>query len=155
MILSNFISQENVIARAKLYSKKRIFETLASLLGGNSEVLQSIPSTDLYQKLNEREKIGSTAIGGGVVIPHCRSSLVKATRMALIILDSPVDYDAPDNISVDIFVALIFPDETKDIHLSFLSSLAKLFRNDSFKTDLRIANSKADLYNIILNSEEI
>lgn len=153
MFLSNFLSEENTLPCAALHSKKRIFESLSYLLAGNDNEAESdITSDHIYQSLYDRERIGSTAIGRGVVIPHCRTDKIKITRMAILVLRDSLEYDTPDDVPVDIFIALLFPKKARDIHLTFLSKLASLFKKDSFKEALRFATTKKELYSIIVNS---
>jgi nitrogen PTS system EIIA component len=154
MLLSNFLSEGNTLPCATLHSKKRIFETLSYLLAGNSDD-GPISSGHIYQSLYDRERIGSTAIGHGVAIPHCRTDKIKITRMAVLILRDPLEYDSPDEVPVDIFIALLFPKKARDIHLAFLAKLASLFKTSSFKKDIRLAKTKKELYSIIVNSAEI
>ena len=127
-----------------------MFETLSFLLASDKET--PISENIIYQKLYERERIGSTAIGRGVVIPHCRIPELSLTRMAIIVLNDPMEYDTPDNQLADIFLAVIFPENVKDIHLKFLSKVAKFLRDDRFREKLRETESNNDLYELLLDS---
>lgn len=129
-----------------------MFETLSFLLAQDEQT--SVSENKIYQKLYERERIGSTAIGKGVVIPHCRISEIHLTRMAIIVLNTPIDYDTPDNQPADIFLAVIFPENVRDIHLKFLSRIAQALRDDQFRDQLRQAENNKGLYHILLNNNQ-
>ncbi len=148
--LSNFISPNRALKGTSIKSKKKMFETLSALLASDKET--PISENIIYQKLYERERIGSTAVGKGVVIPHCRIPELNLTRMAIIVLDEPIEYDSPDDLPVDIFLAVIFPENVRDIHLKFLSKVAKFLREESFRDILRSAENNKALFDIISDS---
>lgn len=147
--LSNFIIPERALKGALINSRKRIFEVLGHLL----DTPQEIGSDVIYQALLERERLGSTAIGHGTALPHARIDGVKLTRMAVIVLDLPIEYDTPDNQAVDIFVGVIFPKDVKDIHLDFMSHIAGLLRSETYRDKLREADSNEALYQLLTEVE--
>jgi PTS system nitrogen regulatory IIA component len=148
--LSNFISPNRALKGPSIKSKKKMFEILSALLASDKET--PISENIIYQKLYERERIGSTGIGKGVAIPHCRVQEVSLTRMAIIVLDEPIVYDAPDDQLVDIFLAVIFPEKVRDIHLKFLSKVAKFLRDENFRETLRAAENNKALFEILSDS---
>tara|TARA_R110002167_G_scaffold104461_1_gene269122 strand:- start:4 stop:468 length:465 start_codon:yes stop_codon:yes gene_type:complete len=147
--LSSFITLERVLQGAHIKSKKRAIETLSQLLG-NTDTEQATAS-HIYQSFYARERIGSTAMGHGVVMPHCRSDRVSITQVAVLTLNEPLAYDSPDSEPVDIFIGLVFPEHVKDVHLSFLSELAKMMRNQSFRAKVREAKDNESLYALFLD----
>jgi PTS system nitrogen regulatory IIA component len=149
--LSNFIIPERVLKGALVKSRKRIFEVLAHLL----DTPEAVTTNVIYQALFERERLGSTAIGKGVVIPHARVEGLSLTRMAVVILDEPLKYDTPDNQLVDIFIGVIFPKEVKDVHLSFMAHLTGLLRSENFRNQLREAESNERLYQLFSAQETV
>ena len=144
--LSPFISTDRILNNALLQSKKRIFEMLSDLLQVPD---QGISAHCIYQKLFERERIGSTAIGQGVVIPHCRVEGINITQMAVITLLQAIDYGAADNQPVDIFIAAIFPEAVKDVHITFMAELIKLLKQPGVTEKIRQASSSHDLYHLL------
>ena len=95
------------------------------------------------------ERLGSTALGEGVALPHCRLDACQEPIAALLTLASPIDYDAPDDDPVDLVFALIVPKAAADEHLSILSNLAELLIDDSNREALRGAASHEDLFRAI------
>lgn len=121
-------------------SKKRLFECAA----GAVSVAFELDSEAVYKALLGREKLGSTAIGEGVAIPHCRISGCADPAGCLIILDDGIDFDAPDRLLVDLAFVLLVPIEATQEHLNILAQLAKAFAEADIRKKLREAASAED-----------
>jgi PTS system nitrogen regulatory IIA component len=141
--LEALLSPELTLCRAPGVSKKRLFETAATLIAAHKEVLVE---RDIYGSLLAREKLGSTALGDGIAIPHCRVSTCKQPVVALMTLDEGIDFDAPDDKPVDIVILLLVPEEATQEHLNVLAGLARLLDQAEFCAALRAARSNEDLY---------
>lgn len=137
-----FISQERTLNSASLSSQKRVFEVLSNLLQNNQE---KVSSDLIYQKLFERERIGSTMIGQGIVIPHCRIDKLSITRLAIVTLTAPITYDGNLQ-TADIFIAAIFPQDVQNIHILFMSRLVKFLKSQGKVDQIRQAASNEALY---------
>ena len=146
MQLSEIITSERVISNLDGTSKKRVLELVAEFLAKES----ALESEDIYQGLIDRERLGSTGIGLGVAIPHCRmANLFKnETRGYLIQLSQSVDFDAMDGQRVDLLFALLVPESTNQEHLNLLATLADYFSQDQFRRDLQLAKNATELYEI-------
>jgi PTS system nitrogen regulatory IIA component len=94
---------------------------------------------DLRISLQARERLGSTAIGHGIAIPHGRSPTLEAPRGALLRLQPAVDFNASDGQEVDLVFAMAVPDHYTHQHLMLLSELAERFSDERFRTALRNA----------------
>ncbi len=132
--------------------KKRVLENLSAFvtdqLGGNTE-----QSDTLFHNLVARERLGSTGIGEGVAIPHCRVSGFNRIHGCLIKLQDPVDFGAMDDQPVDLIFALIVPEEQNDEHLATLARIASIMQNDQSRQTLRQCNNNAELYETALQLE--
>ena len=126
-------------------SKKRVLENLSAFiteqLGGDVE-----QSDALFHNLVARERLGSTGIGEGVAIPHCRASGFKRIHGCLIRLEQPVDFDALDDKPVDLIFALIVPEEKNDEHLATLARIAALMQDEQSRQTLRQCNDDEQLF---------
>ncbi len=108
-------------------SKKSVLEKLASILSGTT----GIDSDIIFNKLYEREKLGSTSVGNGVALPHARLEGINMPFISVVVLEEAIDFDNIDDFDVDIIVCLIVPyDQTED-HLALLSSLSQILDNIS------------------------
>ena len=143
MKMNELLSPENTQCCAPGGSKKRVLEYLSHFIADNIDCMDA---DVLYQQFLAREKLGSTGIGNGVAIPHCRVSGCDRIRGALLKLESPVDFDAIDDSPVDLVFALVVPDEQNDEHLQTLSSIAQLLQEENNLHQLRNAATNQDLY---------
>lgn len=141
--LKNLLSEKRTLCREPGVSKKRLFETAASFI---CEDQAAFAGEELYSSLLARERLGSTAMGNGIAIPHCRLSSCESAVGTLITLDAGIDFDAPDAIPVDLLFLLVVPEEAQQEHLNILAGLAKLLSQEAFCTALRAAQSNHELY---------
>ncbi len=109
----------------------------------------TVPDADeqaICAALEARERLGSTGVGEGVAIPHCRLNQCNQPVGLLLKLDQAVEFDSIDGHPVDLIFALLTPSEDADGHLAILSQLAALFNNADFRQALRQAEDAQALY---------
>ncbi len=126
-------------------SPKRILQNVAGLI---SKTLPGLDEEDLFCRLAEREKIGSTAIGNGVAIPHCRTPNCPSVLGTLLKLREKVDFSARDGHPVDILFVMLVPIGAEEQHLRVLALLARHFARPEFCRQLRDADSDEALYRV-------
>ena len=126
-----------------LSGKKALFELIAKLASDHS---QNIKYQQVIQLLQAREKLGSTAIGFGVAIPHARIPGLTCSLAVLIKLDQPVVYNDDGNESADIIFSLLVPEDATEEHLQLLSSIAKKLSETSYRDALKAATNNQQLY---------
>ncbi len=125
-------------------SRKALLQYASDLL---AETYQ-LPARKLFDELMNRERLGSTGLGEGVAIPHCRMPC-EQIHAACLTLAEPVDYDAIDGEPVDLIFILLVPPEETSAHLELLSDLARLYGSGDNRARLRHASSDAELYETI------
>ncbi|MDA1371631.1 MAG: PTS IIA-like nitrogen regulatory protein PtsN [Proteobacteria bacterium] len=145
MQLDNILTPERCHCGLTGVSKKRILTNISELIAQQNEQLEA---DEIFNALMAREQLGSTGLGNGIAIPHCRVSSCQEIIGSLITLDSPVDFDAIDGKPVDILFALIVPELKTDEHLKTLAGLAELFHDENFCVKLRDTHDNNDLYNL-------
>ncbi len=143
MEVLSILSPRRVLCGVQGGSKKRTLETLARHI---AEDIPTLSADDLFSSLVARERLGSTGIGHGIAIPHCRLANCTGTLGALITLQDPVDFDAIDGNPVDIIFALLVPDEANDEHLQILAGLAERLSQPEYLEALRGADSNQALF---------
>ena len=99
----------------------------------------------LVDEVMRREEEGSTAIGGGLVIPHARSAEVQNVYIAVATLAEPMSLLAEDARPVDVVILLVGPDGDPRLMLRVLARLARLVKQSSFLDSLRESASAAEL----------
>ncbi len=148
--LTQILTPQRTLCRATGVSKKRFFETAAKLFG---DADTGVSADEVYTALLAREKLGSTALGGGIAIPHCRAPNCTKAIGGLITLDKAVDFEAPDQQNVDILFALLVPEQGHQEHLDILAGLARLLGQISFCKALRSAKNPEELYQAAVTFE--
>lgn len=83
----------------------------------------------LYASLLEREEVGSTAMGGGVAIPHCKLDGIDKVVIAVGTVPAGVDVDAPDEEAVRLFFMVVSPTDNPAEHLRCLAAISKWVRH--------------------------
>jgi len=150
MKIAEILTQEQTACCVPSASKKRVLEYLSHFIADNVECIES---DDLYQQFFSREKLGSTGIGSGVAIPHCRVCSCERIHGTLLKLESPVDFGAIDDKPVDLIFALVVPDEQNDEHLQTLSSIAELFQDPDNLQKLRSCESSQALFQAAISGQ--
>ena len=150
MKISQLLSPERVVIGADVSSKKRLLEQLADLLVSGDPALES---AEVFNSLLARERLGATALGHGVALPHGRLCGLDNTLAAFIHARQGVDFDAPDDRGVDLVFALAVPEQAADEHLELLAQLAGLCRDPEQREALRAAQSSEDLIAVIARWE--
>lgn len=148
MLIENILSSQRTKAKIEGGSKKRVIETLAQTFAND---IEDFDVNELYQNLINREKLGTTGIGDGIAIPHCRFDTNGNTYGVCLTLASPIDFDAVDNTPVDIIFAMLVPENAESSHLESLASLAQLLQNASFVSKMRSASSDNALFDAIIS----
>lgn len=143
MDLSTLLSPSRTRSRIHGGSKKRVLEQAARLIAADYPALDA---DELFRQLIARERLGSTGIGQGIAIPHCRIENCATAVGALITLEEAVDFEAVDEAPVDIIFTLLVPNEAHDEHLQILASLAQAFGKSENLEQLREASDDQDLY---------
>ncbi len=143
LTINTILAPELTLCRANGTSKKRILEFVAEQVSGQYPELDE---TRIFNNLIARERLGSTGIGQGIAIPHCRLDGCSRVVGALITLEEGVAFDAIDNLPVDLLFTLIVPKEATSEHLELLSQLAEKFNDRSFCDSLRACTTSDELY---------
>ena len=130
MELREFLAEDAIQLDLKGESKDEILKELIGLLGVD-EKSQGI----LFKMLKRRENLGSTGIGKGIAIPHCRSLVVNRLRLAFGRKKGGVDYKAIDDSPVTYFFLIVAPPlEVSNQYLPVLGRIAQ-FAKEGDVTD--------------------
>ncbi len=127
------------------HSKKRTIELGSELL---ADTHIGISARHLFDQLMGRERLGSTGLGEGIAIPHCRSAEVSRIIGALLRLKHPIEFEAPDDLPVDLVFVLVVPKDSDDAHLKVLANLARVFGDQENRKRLRDANTAEALFDV-------
>lgn len=143
--LASILPLDHVVTHMEVTSKKRAFEE-AGLLFENLHGLSRALVTD---SLFSRERLGSTGLGHGVAIPHGRIKGLKSPLAAVLQLDQPIGFDAPDEKPVNLLIFLLVPEAATQKHLEILSEIAELLSDTGLREQLTTSAPAEQLHGLI------
>lgn len=146
MQLSDHLPVENVAINLAFNSKTELLAKLAGLASRKIGIDKNI----VLRALTAREGLGSTGIGQGVAIPHATIEGLKQSLCLFLRLDMPVDFEAVDDVPVDIVVLLLSPPEERGQSLNVLSCIARSLRGDKMVTAVRSADTADEIYALLI-----
>lgn len=141
--LDQVLSPERVYTGAFGVSKKRVLQSLAERLAAS---LKDVGDIDLFDQLIARERLGSTGLGQGIAVPHCRLAHIERPVAALAKLDEAVDFESPDRKPVDLLFVLVVPEAATDDHLNLLAAVVERFNDSQLVNALRQTTDHQALY---------
>ena len=150
MQLTNLLTPRSTLVDVPGISKKRLLESIAEFV---ADLFPENDPEDIFDGLIERERLGSTGIGEGVAIPHCRIESCQEIIGVLMRLQDPIDFDAIDKAPVDLVFTLLVPTTAVDTHLQALQTIATNFNEASYRDKLRAASSDFELYEAAVDPE--
>lgn len=150
MKISDILTLHNTAAHAHSDSKKSVLELISKLASSHVTTIQS---RHVLNTLISREKLGTTAVGHGVALPHARIEGIEKPIGVLVQLNKAIEFDAPDDEPVDLLFGLLIPEESSEVHLETLSLLAKQFGTANFRNQLRNARDSDELFDIATNHD--
>ena len=146
MSIQELLTPTSTLAGVDGVSKKRVLETISEQIATLSGELDA---DEVFTGLIGRERLGSTGIGSGVAIPHCRCAGCEEPLGILMTLEEPIDFDSIDAQPVDMLFTLVVPEEATDEHLQLLAGVAELFSNEESCSKLRQASTNEALFDTI------
>ena len=141
---ANILSIENILLDINVTSKKRAFEQAALLFENN----QGVSRSTVFDSLFSRERLGSTALGHGVAVPHGRIPNLTKPAAAFMRLANAIPFDAPDNENVNILVILLVPENATQEHLEILACLAKTLSDSEIREQLQVLNEAEAIFDL-------
>ena len=143
--ITNFLTEDSIIMDCDSKSQKNTLEVISNKMAE----LTSTNKDEIFQKLYEREKLGTTAFGNGIAIPHARVEGIQNAKIIILKLTEAIDFNSIDGNKVDIVMSLFVPNDNNKMHVELLSSIASLLDNQVFREKIRTANTASDVMMII------
>jgi len=146
MQIKDYISEEGMVFSPSVTSKKAALELLSDTL---SHLCSNISKNKVLDALQAREKLGSTGLGDGIAIPHCRMQELDSIYVAMLKLEEGVEYEASDDKPVYYLFCLVVPEDANEDHLELLASLAELLDNETLRNSIQKSSNAKELYQIL------
>ena len=150
MNLTDIIPLNNIYLDVNVSSKKALFKEVAAKISNKLNIDQN----NLFEKLNEREKLGSTGIGNGIAIPHGKVNGIKKVFSLFLRTKSLIDFSSSDLLGVDVIFVIIAPEESKTDHLLALSEISKFLRKNKNKEALRKLKTNHEVFKLLSQTNE-
>ena len=144
-LVAPLLDTQSVLINQSFASKRKFFEHAAAQV----ERRHGLKAAAVYDNLLERERLGSTALGQGVAVPHGRIKGLGGATGVFYRLQPPLDFDAPDAQPVNLCFVLLVPSDANERHLQILGELAQMLGDAALRRSLRDAPGAADIYRII------
>lgn len=157
MLTTQLLTLDRVLFNHTGGSKKRLLEFCSRFL------VQTFPNkkldiSEIFRALYEREQIGTTAIGNGIAIPHCKIKGCENPLGVFFKLKDKIDYEAPDKEAVNILFFIFLPLTYKESEFKLLTKTCDALEQSSFAKSLTSANSAEELFakiqKFLLDEEE-
>lgn len=146
MQIKDFISEEGMVFSPSVTSKKAALEVLSDTLAYRDT---NLSKSKVFDALLAREKLGSTGLGEGIAIPHCRMPGIENINVTMLKLEEGVEYEASDDKPVFFLFCLVVPEDSNDDHLELLASLAELLDDEQLRNSIQKSSNARELYQIL------
>jgi nitrogen PTS system EIIA component len=150
MKICDVLDRRSILPDLKSRNKKGILEELVVPVAEIAGVSQK----DLTKVLMERERLGSTGIGGGIGIPHGKMKNLESLVLGFGLSRKGVDFESLDGQPTHIFFLLITPENNTGLHLKLLARISRILKNDPFKNRLLGAADGDEILGIIREEDE-
>ena len=150
MKILDFISKDTILTDLQAGDKKGVIDELAEPIA----VQTRLDHRRIVRVLIERERLGSTGIGGGIAIPHGKIEGIESLVLGFGLSRKGVNFDALDGKPTYIFFLLLSADNSTGLHLQALARISKLLKEEDFKKDLMQADTAGKVLDLIAEKDE-
>ncbi|MDB5572662.1 MAG: ptsN [Hyphomicrobiales bacterium] len=148
MPLNDLIAANAIMPTLRVANKKQALQEISE----KAAQVSGLPAREIFDALLQRERLGSTGVGGGIAIPHGKLARVGRIFGIFARLERPIDYEALDGEPVDLIFLLIAPESAGADHLKSLSRIARALRDPKLTARLRATRDASGLYLLLTQS---
>jgi len=148
MEIADLLSSDSVLPKLRVSGKKQALQELAK----RAAVLTQLPERQIFDVILERERLGTTGVGGGIAIPHGRLPKLDRIYGLFARLEQPIDFESIDEQPVDLIFMLLAPEAAGADHLKALARVSRMLRDRSVTEKLRGSDSREALYALLTDS---
>src|SRR5204863_4644271 len=145
MTITDLVAPEAILPTLKVNSKKQALQELAA----KAAALTGQNERSVFEVLLQREKLGTTAVGYGVAIPHGKLPKLEKLFGFFARLERPIDFEAMDGQPVDLIFLLLAPEGAGADHLKALARIARLLRDQDIAKKLRASRDAQAIYSVL------
>src|SRR5579872_4138314 len=145
MPLTDLVAPNAILPALKVNNKKQVLHELAA----RAATLTGQGERAIFDILMQREKLGSTAVGSGIAIPHGKMANLARLFGLFARLDRAIDFEAMDGQPVDLVFLLLAPEGAGADHLKALARIARLLRDQDVAKKLRASREAQAIYSVL------
>ena len=146
MRIRDLLAAESIQLGGKATGKQDLLDQMVDLMVKSGK----INDVETYRKgVYAREEEGTTGIGEGIAIPHCKSDAVSRPGLAAMVIPKGVDFDSLDGAPVNLIFLIAAPNTKDNVHLDVLSKLSVLLMDENFTNGLRNAKTVDEFLSVI------
>ena len=150
MRIRDLLAAESIELNGSAAGKQDVLNKMVDLMAKSGK----IRDVETYRKgVFAREEEGTTGIGEGIAIPHCKSDAVKAPGLAAMVVKDGVEFDALDGAPVNLLFLIAAPNTEDNVHLEVLSKLSVLLMDENFTNGLKNAKTVDEFLKVIDDAE--
>jgi PTS system nitrogen regulatory IIA component len=131
-LISTLLPASHVVLDMPASDKKAVFEQVSGLL----EYSTGIKRSRICDSLLARERLQSTGLGHGIAVPHGRVKGLREPVGFFVRTHTPIEFEAVDNLPVNLIFVLLVPEKATDLHLQILGELAEMFSDRDLRSRL-------------------
>jgi PTS system nitrogen regulatory IIA component len=150
MKLLDVLDTEAVLPDLQAGTKTEVLEELVTPVARSSGAAVE----ELVQVLLDRERLGSTGIGGGIGIPHGKIPRIDRLFLGFGLSRQGVDFESLDGLPTRIFFLLVTPENSAGLHLKVLARISRMLKSDAFKERLLRARTRDEIIAILQSEDE-
>ena len=151
MKIIDLLDDRSILLDGRVADKKAALDQMVELMDASGKLRDK----ETYrQGVYAREQEGSTGIGEGIAIPHCKSDAVIKPGLAAMVVKDGVEFESLDGQPAHLFFLIAAPNTEDNVHLDVLSRLSVLLMDEDFTNKLRQATSVSEFKQIIEEAEK-
>ena len=151
MKLQQLIHPERIFLGLSAPDAHSALSTIAEKISGDL----GLPSENIIQALLEREELGSTGVGHGFAIPHCKLHGISEIQLVIATFPEGVDFHAVDGELVVFMFVVLSPPDQPAAHLQILSQIARILKREESRKAILAAESAEDLVAVVRRAAEV
>ncbi|MET0251930.1 MAG: PTS sugar transporter subunit IIA [Novosphingobium sp.] len=124
---------------------------ILALLAERFAAVYDLEHGEVLERLEERERLGSTGFGRGVAVPHARVAGLRGPVAAFLRLEAPVAFAAADAMPVNLVYGLLSPEQCGAAHLQALAAISRMMRDEGMRANLAAAPDPEAIYGLLSN----
>ncbi|MBI2092413.1 MAG: PTS sugar transporter subunit IIA [Deltaproteobacteria bacterium] len=150
-MLEKYLNSSAILPRLKATLKEEVLAEIANSISAN---FKELSAAEITKALKDREQIDSTAIEGGVAIPHAKLEGLTKVIVSVARSASGIDFSSHDKKPTSLFFVILAPFNGAAEHIKLLARLAKILTVGDIKVKLLEAKNTEEIYNLLIDADK-